>query len=483
MKLIHVVLIFSLYKAALGKCATGTYLVNTECILCMNGCDDCTQANECTTCSPNFYWNGLSCVCKNGRILNTSGKCVTCTDNCYTCKDETTCEICKNGSNCPTCTNGYFLNNGICYECLTNCLNCINSTSCTTCNSENNLNDTGNQCSMNCGTGFYELNGSCTVCSNNCLECSNGDSCSECSKGLLWDTSSKSCILVQNCSSSQYYSNEACHSCLANCASCVSGTSCEVCTQLNNQMTIYVSSQESCLTCDSLFGVCESCDANTCLNRCPTGYVYEKEQCKTKSWLERIPKGWLLVLVGVIVFLLSFSFLSCLVALWKTLNPSIRRFQYKSSNSDQNKGNKQLLNKNEPGSQRGVGQKMNRQNLNTMPQNPQILQNMYRPPQSQIVRVFGAQNQTVLVRAVDRSQMDKMSSRGRVPIIKRRSPEKELNKQPELSSSSGGTDREFSPSYYLHSGQMNNIPLQIMHSESAMSHQPQSNMFFPDKYI
>ena len=66
---------------AQGQCPTGT--VGFLCTSCPTGCDECSDASTCTTCSKGYY------------LVTTT--CTACPNNCLECETPTVCINCIPG--------------------------------------------------------------------------------------------------------------------------------------------------------------------------------------------------------------------------------------------------------------------------------------------------------------------------------------------------------------------------------------------------
>ncbi|ESU40487.1 Variant-specific surface protein, partial [Giardia duodenalis] len=208
------------------------------CEACVDGCIDCTAANQCTACKDGKYLkNGASCVdgagstCGAGKYADRySGKCESCVagttgsssqkiagiTDCAACSlDEAngrlTCSSCGSGgkllktdtdgiTSCVesnTCTADYFTEGSECVLCgnegkggVAGCKSCSDKSTCTA-----------------CLEGYYDSGTpKCTACAENCLTCNdaNAGQCTKCSPGFFLSGGSPG----------------TCSVCGANCATC-----------------------------------------------------------------------------------------------------------------------------------------------------------------------------------------------------------------------------------------------------------------------
>jgi hypothetical protein len=111
------------------QCYNG-YFVNSatsQCVICSDGCANCTNLTSCTKCYPGFFFNSSTNVCTK------------CSENCWNCTSVTNCSRCIIGT--------YLLN----YTCATSIDYCA-------------VMNTNNTCSK-CFWG-YQLNSNSTLCVN-----------------------------------------------------------------------------------------------------------------------------------------------------------------------------------------------------------------------------------------------------------------------------------------------------------------------------
>ncbi|PRW59403.1 39S ribosomal mitochondrial [Chlorella sorokiniana] len=135
---------------------------------------------HCSSCD-----SGKCSECKEGWVLDESGACVQCAENCVKCKPSS-----SGGTKCVKCSSGYGPSRGRCQSC--------SSPACTSCP------DGPAQCSE-CREGFVAYGGGCSKCSvSSCVRCDSADPnrCLECAGSLGADTSGK-CIegQVKHCKS------------------------------------------------------------------------------------------------------------------------------------------------------------------------------------------------------------------------------------------------------------------------------------------
>lgn len=85
------------------------------CVGCPNGCDVCTSATACTTCSSRYF-------------MTPSNTCGPCPVGCLTCSFNV-----GTGYTCLTCQPDYYLNLGVCVQCQSPCIDCTALTTCQSC--------------------------------------------------------------------------------------------------------------------------------------------------------------------------------------------------------------------------------------------------------------------------------------------------------------------------------------------------------------
>lgn len=106
----------NLYNGScINSCPPGYYILNQICSLCLSPCLSCVNlATNCLSCvtglNPMVYFINNQCVigtlCPSGTYPNsTQGLCITCTNPCNTCVDN---------SFCLTCVNNYYLISNTC---------------------------------------------------------------------------------------------------------------------------------------------------------------------------------------------------------------------------------------------------------------------------------------------------------------------------------------------------------------------------------
>lgn len=136
------------------QCISGAAPVGGLCsVSCGANCLACANG-ACTTCAPNYFWNGLSC-----------------------------------SSFCPSSATGI---NGVCV-CLTS-LYLYRGT-----------------CIPDCPAGFYKANGECKACTSPCATCTTAaDKCDTCISGYTYDVVNKRCIQNIACEPGKYPSNFGC---------------------------------------------------------------------------------------------------------------------------------------------------------------------------------------------------------------------------------------------------------------------------------
>lgn len=182
------------------------------CRPCLPSCEVCTGPLTCQKCLGNMAF-------VPNQNLTLPGKCVNCSSNCLSCKNETTCMQCE-----PK----FFLTpENYCKGCQTNCEFCRNSTVCEKCapnmyfhatqkvcvNCDQNCAACGLTGCLKCNLGFFlTVDGVCAACSKNCVACESGNTCNFCAKSFFFDKTSS-----------------ACANCPANCLNCTSTTTCDFC--------------------------------------------------------------------------------------------------------------------------------------------------------------------------------------------------------------------------------------------------------------
>ena len=228
------------YKGSDGKCER-----------CQYPCSACTSSTSCLTCKPGHLLEGNSCQS-------------LCSDNCLTCKDESSkcdscheefvlsgtqcvrcpegCKVCETDEGktiCRSCIDGYFKTGEECVKCESPCATCFNTNTVSGCYS--------------CEVGYYmdkiytyptPYGGHCSLCSekdSHCIECA-----SECIDDDL-DT------------------NQPCHN--FKCTKCDEGYS------LSNDFQSCIQCPENCLTCT---------DSQTCIE-CKEGYMLNGTTCSSMN--------------------------------------------------------------------------------------------------------------------------------------------------------------------------------------------------------
>ncbi|KAK9496374.1 hypothetical protein O3M35_013325 [Rhynocoris fuscipes] len=100
-------------KKICNQCAEGYYKASdTVCTACLDGCQECTGAGQCTKCKDGFYPD------KADKIT----KCTACSDtNCAKCSDKDTCTECNKDF---TPVGGKCVSNTQCKTDVPNCATC-----------------------------------------------------------------------------------------------------------------------------------------------------------------------------------------------------------------------------------------------------------------------------------------------------------------------------------------------------------------------
>ena len=149
-----------------------------SCQGCPTGCQTCTSASNCQSCTQGYFLVGTACTILPAFCvsLNSTGVCSKCFGGYLLNTGTNACDVdisCNAGSTCTACAQGYTLSGGVCSACSlgSNCVAC-SSTSATTC--------------VKCTTGFYlDTSSACQSCTANCLACSSGSFCSQAASGFF----------------------------------------------------------------------------------------------------------------------------------------------------------------------------------------------------------------------------------------------------------------------------------------------------------
>ena len=275
-------------------------IYNLSCSNVANNCKRCSSNGDCTDCYLNegFYLSGKVCVTQCGPATsylsyadNSTGKCSSCINNCYTCSNATYCTSCNLNfvlyTDSRTCQSlcaeniGYFKSGTFCFPCVTGCLACTRSgNSCTMCNIATFLQD--GLCAANCGSvGVYNLNGRCYPCHVSCLSCTGEgeDKCNDCNINYFSYLS----FCVSECpygtGNNPISRNCSCHD---SCITCSNYTTCLSCS--NRDYFVYNGncidkcpdatylSQGVCIPCST---GCSNCTINTCNNCSGNNKLYD----------------------------------------------------------------------------------------------------------------------------------------------------------------------------------------------------------------
>jgi len=145
----------------------------------------CTNVNlyfingTCSSCPPNSYYNGQTCVCASGVYSATQNVCTYCNPPAV---------LLGSQCSCPTQNQVYILDS--CYPCDQSCATCSGSTQtqCLTC--ANGLPPVNGVCysqsSVNCpaSTFYSSATNSCQNCIGFCTSCQDSSSCQQCISGF-----------------------------------------------------------------------------------------------------------------------------------------------------------------------------------------------------------------------------------------------------------------------------------------------------------
>ena len=174
------------------SCKNTFYLNSSNvCSQCPSGCDVCSSATVCNTCSMGYFMNGSSCSPCN-----------------FT--NETGCSACgSDGITCSACSSGFYLNGSStpsCAACTSNCLSC-NSSGCSACNNGFYMT-AANTCVKSCPTDNSVIANStsmtCTPCSlitslsTSCVSCSTPTTCLSCTSGQVLYSDGSACTFCNN---------------------------------------------------------------------------------------------------------------------------------------------------------------------------------------------------------------------------------------------------------------------------------------------
>lgn len=190
----------------LTACPVGYYneFGSRECKPCIDNCDVCSNATECTLCSAGFL-NRDREVCRtrlDGFFDNNDGtrKWRRCPSTCATCSSDNVCITCKSGF--------FFLP--------------FNPTMCGLCPEVFHGDSITGRCESNCRLGqFYDdCSVNCSSCNDLCSDCKNGSNyCTECNvNSYTWENGTSNEGISNQCLSecpSNFFSNfsRQCKSC------------------------------------------------------------------------------------------------------------------------------------------------------------------------------------------------------------------------------------------------------------------------------
>ena len=230
------------------SCDEHYYSSGGQCKKCNYRCSNCESENKCTSCYPTFYLESYTCE--------------NCIHGCYQCSDSTTCS---------KCYDGFYLKNQDCYSCPSSCIKCSSNTVCNSCK-----------------TGYYLNSTKCEKCISPCTECSNPTSCTACDENyFLFENKcipcSDHCVTRESdnckckvCDDGFFVSNYKCYKCSdPNCKSCSgSADNCQTC--YDGYYLSYLSSNKSCLPCQS---PCKTCSSDTICISCFDDYFLLSSVC------------------------------------------------------------------------------------------------------------------------------------------------------------------------------------------------------------
>ena len=124
--------------------------VTQRCELCVNGCNNCTNATFCFSCYPGYLFSNNLCIQMCSSTLNFyyNGACIAaCPSGTYLMSDQITCNNCS--STCATCSGS-----------ATNCVQCVGAFL------------YNGQCVSKCPTNYYsDTNLQCLPCTSTTPQC------------------------------------------------------------------------------------------------------------------------------------------------------------------------------------------------------------------------------------------------------------------------------------------------------------------------
>jgi hypothetical protein len=273
---------------------TGYYLKDKLWNNCPEGCLECSSANSCTSCVPEYYHDFTNNKCYNICPIglypdNTQMQCLPCHPSCKQCSDSLTC---------TSCNDKYYsvLPGQLCGACLSTCATCINNSQCLTCFNDGFFSNY--QCLDACPDGFYgdKDHNTCKPCLSPCNNCLSETSCLDCIAGY---TKTGSACIQNSCTTSQYYDTDKnqCIDCPSSCATCINGSLCNTCkeeliynygecvkncpagTWFNAKDNICQKCSTLCEECLNSTEFCKICSGNTFGYNQPVGVDNITRQC------------------------------------------------------------------------------------------------------------------------------------------------------------------------------------------------------------
>ena len=195
--------------------------------------------------------------------------CATCLSDLVTC---TSCLITSDlqiyfQNRCiSSCPDGYFAQNYQCFPCNPVCKTCLsnNINYCLTCQDNFPINISYGKktrsCVNKCPEGYYNNKNNCLKCMLPCQNCEDLNQCTNCYQNSTFPyfyKSNKKCVF--NCPIGTYNDNNTCYDCDELCINCLSST--------------------YCIECKEGFNFFQ----NSCLNKCPDGYLPILGSCQICS--------------------------------------------------------------------------------------------------------------------------------------------------------------------------------------------------------
>jgi hypothetical protein len=197
------------------RCASSKYYVDADglCSPCMQFCEACSAATDCSACSQGYSFIGLACVpppsappeetpkpkepeavtlCGSGCLVCENGRCLECPSNYSPSDDACSCktEYLSVSQECMKCPKGQYFVSESCSPCRSVCAECVSSAICTVCKADLTLTN-GDCVSPACsGAACNPCNEACSVCDpTGCLECTSGADAilgvCQCREGLI----------------------------------------------------------------------------------------------------------------------------------------------------------------------------------------------------------------------------------------------------------------------------------------------------------